>query len=145
MVYEATQLSLGRRVAIKVLPPAAQLDPRLLRRFEIEAQAAALLQHPHIVPVFAYGNERGVPYFAMRLIDGRNLAEIVADLRLSQRRGLPPGQSPSWAGKRPRRSTMPIARTSSTATSSPRTSWSIGRIISGSPISDSRGSEATAT
>ena len=91
VVYEARQISLGRRVAVKVLPPASLLDPRQLRRFEIEAQAAAALQHPNIVPVFAYGTERGVPFFAMRLIDGRNLAEVVA--RAAAQRngsGLPP-------------------------------------------------------
>ena len=81
VVYEATQISLGRRVAVKVLPPASLRDPRQLRRFEIEAQAAAALQHPNIVPVFAYGREHGVPYFAMRLIEGRNLAEIVDERR----------------------------------------------------------------
>ena len=70
VVYEARQISLGRRVAVKVLPPASLLDPRQLRRFEIEAQAAAALQHPNIVPVFAYGTESGVPFFAMRLIEG---------------------------------------------------------------------------
>ena len=90
VVYEARQISLGRRVAVKVLPPASLVDPRQLRRFEIEAQAAAALQHPNIVPVFAYGSERGVPYFAMRLIDGRNLAEVVGELRERSGRGLPP-------------------------------------------------------
>jgi WD40 repeat protein len=90
VVYEAAQLSLGRRVAVKVLPPASLLDPRQLRRFEIEAQAAAALEHPNIVPVFAYGSERGVPYLAMRRVDGRNLAEIVRELRERQGRGLPP-------------------------------------------------------
>ena len=59
VVYEARQISLGRRVAVKVLPPASLLDPRQLRRFEIEAQAAAALQHPNIVPVFAYGTSAG--------------------------------------------------------------------------------------
>ena len=88
VVYEARQISLGRRVAVKVLPPASLLDPRQLRRFEIEAQAAAALQHPNIVPVFAYGTERGVAYFAMRLIDGRNLAEIVREFRDRQGSGL---------------------------------------------------------
>jgi serine/threonine protein kinase len=66
IVYEARQLSLGRLVALKLLPPSSRLDPRQLRRFETEAQAAAALQHPTIVPVFAYGNESGVPYLAMR-------------------------------------------------------------------------------
>ena len=90
VVYEAIQISRGRRVAVKVLSPAAQLDPRQPRRFEIEAQAAAALRHPNIVPVFAYGTDRGVPYFAMRLIDGRNLAEVIGDLRERKGRGLPP-------------------------------------------------------
>jgi eukaryotic-like serine/threonine-protein kinase len=90
VVYEATQISLGRRVAVKVLPPTSLLDPRHLRRFEIEAQAAAALQHPNIVPIFAYGRELGEPYFAMRLIDGRNLAEIVTEHRERGNHGLPP-------------------------------------------------------
>ena len=90
VVYEARQISLGRRVAVKVLPPASLLDPRQQRRFETEAQAAALLQRPGIVPVFAYGTERGVPFFAMQLIDGRNLAELVVELRLRNGPGLPP-------------------------------------------------------
>ena len=90
VVYEATQISLGRRVAVKLLPPASRLDLRQLRRFEIEAQAAALLQHPNIVPTFAYGNACGVPYFAMRLIDGRNLAELIASRRGHEGCGLPP-------------------------------------------------------
>ena len=90
VVYEARQISLGRRVAVKLLPPASLLDSQQLRRFEIEAQAAAALQHPNIIPVFAYGTERGVPYFAMRLIDGRNLAEIVADFRARNETGLAP-------------------------------------------------------
>ncbi|MFI5460472.1 MAG: protein kinase [Isosphaerales bacterium] len=90
VVFEAKQISLGRRVAVKVLPPTSLLDRRQLRRFEIEAQAVAALQHPNIVPVFAYGRERGVPYFAMRLIDGRNLAEIVSERRERSNHGLPP-------------------------------------------------------
>jgi len=87
VVYEADQLSLGRRVALKVLPFAATLDPRQLQRFKHEAQAAACLHHPHIVPVYAVGCERGVHYYAMQFIEGQTLA--VAILQLRQQRGLP--------------------------------------------------------
>lgn len=81
VVYEARQISLDRRVALKVLPLAATLDARQLRRFENEARAAAQLHHSHIVPVYAVGCERGVHYYAMQLIDGRPLSEVVASLR----------------------------------------------------------------
>ncbi|HKB02099.1 MAG TPA: serine/threonine-protein kinase [Gemmataceae bacterium] len=80
-VYEAVQLSLGRRVALKVLPFAAALDARQLRRFQNEAQAAAHLHHPHIVPVYFVGAERGVHFYAMQLIEGQNLAALVEELR----------------------------------------------------------------
>ena len=60
IVYEAVQLSLGRHVALKVLPQHALLDPRHLRRFQREAQAAARLHHTNIVPVFGVG-EAGRP------------------------------------------------------------------------------------
>jgi serine/threonine protein kinase len=81
VVYEAEQVSLGRRVALKVLPFAAALDPRQLQRFKVEAQAAALLHHTHIVPVFAVGVEHGVHYYAMQFIEGRTLAEVIRELR----------------------------------------------------------------
>jgi serine/threonine protein kinase len=77
IVYEAVQLSLGRRVALKVLPFAAALDSRQLQRFKNEAQAAAQLHHPHIVPVHAVGTERGVHYYAMQLIEGRGLDALI--------------------------------------------------------------------
>src|SRR5262249_25795170 len=60
VVYEAVQISLGRRVALKVLPFAATLDPKQLQRFKNEAQAAAQFHHTNIVPVFSVGCERGV-------------------------------------------------------------------------------------
>src|SRR6188472_3440488 len=85
VVYEAEQLSLGRRVALKVLPFAAALDPRQLRRFRNEALAAAHLNHPHIVPVYGVGCERGVHYYAMQLVEGQTLAELVR--RLQQHAG----------------------------------------------------------
>jgi serine/threonine protein kinase len=80
-VFEAVQLSLGRRVALKVLALAPVFDKQRLVRFQNEARAAATLDHPHIVSVYAVGQERGVHYYAMRLIDGQSLAEVVAGLR----------------------------------------------------------------
>ncbi len=80
-VYEAVQLSLGRRVALKVLPFAAALDGKHLQRFKNEAQAAAQLHHTNIVPVHAVGCERGVHYYAMQLIEGQNLAQLIRQLR----------------------------------------------------------------
>jgi serine/threonine protein kinase len=81
IVYEAEQISLHRRVALKVLPFAAALDPRQLQRFQNEAQAAALLHHPNIVPVHAVGCERGVHYYAMQFIDGQSLATLIRELQ----------------------------------------------------------------
>lgn len=81
IVYEAIQLSLGRRVALKVLPFAATFDAQHLQRFRQEAQAAAYLHHTNIVPVFAVGCERGIHYYAMQLIDGQSLDVVIDQLR----------------------------------------------------------------
>jgi serine/threonine protein kinase/tetratricopeptide (TPR) repeat protein len=81
IVYEAEQVSLGRRVALKVLPTAAALDSRNLQRFKNEAQAAALLQHPNIVPVIAVGCDQSVHFFAMQFIEGLSLATVITNLR----------------------------------------------------------------
>jgi serine/threonine protein kinase len=81
VVYEAEQLSLGRRVALKVLPFASALDDRQLQRFKNEAHAAAQLHHTNIVPVYAVGCERGVHYYAMQHIAGQTLAAVIQDLR----------------------------------------------------------------
>jgi serine/threonine protein kinase len=85
IVYEAEQISLGRRVALKVLPLAAMMDPRHLQRFQNEARAAASLEHPHIVPVYGVGCERGVHYYAMRFIDATTLADLIAQPPASER------------------------------------------------------------
>jgi serine/threonine protein kinase len=81
VVYEAEQLSLGRRVAVKVLPLASALDGRHLVRFKNEAHAAAQLHHTNIVPIYAVGCERTVHFYAMQLIDGRSLADVIRELR----------------------------------------------------------------
>ena len=85
VVYEAEQLPLGRRVALKVLPSTASLDPRQRQRFQVEAQAAALLHHEHIVPVFGIGCDQGVHYYAMQFIDGRSLTDVIRGLRPCRR------------------------------------------------------------
>ena len=90
VVYEAVQRSLNRRVALKVLPFAAAMDPTQLRRFQTEALAAAQLHHTHIVPVYSVGCERGVHYYAMQFIEGQTLAQAIAE-----RRRLECGASPS--------------------------------------------------
>ncbi|MDO4550899.1 MAG: serine/threonine-protein kinase [Planctomycetia bacterium] len=82
IVYEARQFSLGRLVALKILPFASTVDQRQLQRFHNEATAAANLEHPGIVPIYAIGCERGVHYYAMRLINGQHLGVIIQDLRL---------------------------------------------------------------
>lgn len=87
VVYEAEQLSLRRRVALKVLPLASTLDPRHLQRFKNESLAAAQLQHPHIVPVYAVGCERGIHFYAMQFIDGQSLADVIEELRIDQALG----------------------------------------------------------
>jgi serine/threonine protein kinase len=79
IVYEAVQVSLGRRVALKILSSMASPDSR--QRFRVEAQAAAHLHHPHIVPIFAVGCERGIDYYAMQYIEGRTLAAVIDELR----------------------------------------------------------------
>jgi serine/threonine protein kinase/WD40 repeat protein len=81
VVYEAEQLSLGRRVALKILPFASTLDTRQLHRFRTEATAAANLHHPHIVQVYGVGCERGVHYYAMQFIEGRTLADVIRELQ----------------------------------------------------------------
>ena len=76
VVYEAEQISLHRRVAVKVLPFAGLLDRRQLDRFRNEARAAAMLKHPNIVSVLSVGHEEGVHFYAMELVEGCSLADV---------------------------------------------------------------------
>jgi len=98
VVYEAVQRSLERRVALKVLPFGAAIDPRRLARFQVESHAAARLNHPHIVPVYAVGSEAGVHYYAMQLIDGTTLAAMISDLRRVHDGKLAPAAADTTAG-----------------------------------------------
>nr|WP_261360760.1 protein kinase [Aeoliella straminimaris] len=80
-VYEAEQISMGRRVALKVLPFAALAQQNALQRFRNEVRAAAALDHPHIVSVYSVGEERGIHYYAMQLVCGQSLANLILQLR----------------------------------------------------------------
>ncbi len=95
VVYEATQISLQRKVALKVLPFAAMWDHKQIARFQNEAQAAAQLQHANIVPVFAVGQERGVHFYAMQLIDGQSLDQLLRELDVAK----PDNEQPRLLGQ----------------------------------------------
>ena len=81
VVYESVQQSLGRQVALKVLPRQALAGSSQLKRFRLEARAAARLHHTNIVPVFGVGECDGVHFYAMQYISGRGLDSIIAALR----------------------------------------------------------------
>ena len=80
-VYKAEEILSGHSVAVKVLHSESVFDDRRLRRFQLEAQTAALLDHPNIVPVISVGSENGTHYYAMRYIRGCNLAVAIECLR----------------------------------------------------------------
>lgn len=81
IIYEAEQVSLGRRVALKVLPSQALTDARAIARFKREAQLAACLDHPGITKVFETGQQGDQHWFAMELIRGVPLASLLDELR----------------------------------------------------------------
>jgi tetratricopeptide (TPR) repeat protein len=105
VVYEAEQVSLGRRVALKVLPPGALGDARHVERFQREAKAAARLHHSNIVPVFAVGVEGGTHYYVMQYIEGQPLDDVLTELRRlraeADDRALPPTEKGPGAAEVP--------------------------------------------
>jgi eukaryotic-like serine/threonine-protein kinase len=108
VVYEAEQVSLGRHVALKVLPQQGLAGSSNLQRFRLEARAAARLHHTNIVPVFGVGEQDGLHYYAMQFIPGQGLDVVFAKLRagaasgptitLSAIHGLLTGQHPAAEG-----------------------------------------------
>jgi serine/threonine-protein kinase len=92
-VYEARDLVLGRRVAIKVLPVSVGSDERYLRRLRREARTAAALMHPNVVAVHDLGVDGGRAFIVMELVAGRRLADLIED-----RAPLPPGRA-AWLAR----------------------------------------------
>jgi eukaryotic-like serine/threonine-protein kinase len=90
VVYEAEQVSLGRRVALKVLPGHVVGERKALERFRREAKAAARLHHTNIVPVFEVGSDGPVAFYAMQFIRGQGLDQVIDGLR----RLRAPGRTP---------------------------------------------------
>ena len=114
-------VSLGRRVALKVLPFAATFDATHLQRFHNEAQAAAQLHHTNIVPVYAVGRERGVHFYAMQLIEGQSLAAMIREMRQFQQKEpvTEPREGPTTTAYTPpvaAVTTAPVAALSTTKT-----------------------------
>jgi len=99
VVYEAQQQSLNRRVALKVLCPAVSRSPRQLRRFRREAEAAARLHHTNIVPVFGVGEDAGLHFYAMQLIDGVSFGDILDVLLTSGEGDWPIAEAPGGDGE----------------------------------------------
>ena len=81
VVYRARQRSLNRLVALKVLSTGLGLTTKAIMRFKREAEAAAKLHHTNIVPIYWTGDENRIPYYAMELIEGPSLDQVIRQLR----------------------------------------------------------------
>ncbi len=87
-VWRARDSRLSREVAVKVLPASFSNDPDRLRRFEQEAKAAGLLNHPNITAVYDIGSHEGAPYVVSELLEGETLRAVLSGGRLSPRRAI---------------------------------------------------------
>lgn len=89
IVYAARQVSLGRRVALKVLAPELSEDPRFVARFKAESRLAASVEHPNVVPVYEAGEDDGLLFIAMRFVPGTDLRALLhGEERLEPERAL---------------------------------------------------------
>src|SRR5580765_6603488 len=87
-VYRARDARLSRDVAIKVLPASFSADADRLRRFEQEAKAAGVLNHPNVTAVYDIGQQDGAPYVVQELLEGETLRSALAGGKLSPRRAI---------------------------------------------------------
>src|SRR5512138_2673206 len=95
IVYEARQVSLNRKVALKVLSGSLGLTTKAVIRFQREAEAAAKLHHTNIVPIYATGEQDGAHYYAMELIEGPGLDQIISQMRQVEKPSSSQEASPS--------------------------------------------------
>src|SRR6266487_3702556 len=94
VVYRAREVSSNRLVALKMILASESATPVLLQRFQIEAEAAATLAHPNIVPIYEIGEHDGLPFFSMKLIEGTRLDRyITASGFQMARKEFPSGKS----------------------------------------------------
>ena len=130
-VYLAQDARLGRRVALKVLRQDVESGEIAKRRFGQEAQTASALNHPNIVTIFDVGHADGLDFIAMEDVEGRTLREMLRDGRIEDRSGR---RSSCWRRRR-QAWQRPTTRTSSIATSNPRTRrWPGAALAEGSRL-----------
>src|SRR5206468_12175857 len=80
--HRASQPQLGRDVAVKIIHSQYAADPEFIRRFELEAQLVARLEHPHVVPLYDYWRDPGGAFLVMRFLRGGNLRQAIASAPL---------------------------------------------------------------